>query len=408
MEEIRNLKTSSILLPIRPVLQRFGWVILAAWMLIVFLLLNFVLPGIFSSNLDLYVLQPALWLSLAALTIGLRLAEGERVRGIGQREIVFSGLMLGGIQAAAGVLLGLLLGFGSSPYARQAIWVLLNLWFVASRLAGIEMARWYLAVSAGRKNPALGFALAWLLPLLLWIPAGAYSLLGQPESAFRLTGQTLLPAAAESMLAAFLSSTGGPLASIAYRGFMQAFEWLSPILPDLPWMAAAFVGVLVPVLGLFALNRQAVVPAQPVETKKPDKERASAASWLLVGALAVGVIWFNSGAFGVQPSLVSGNSMNPLLYPGDIVVVQKTAPEKIQVGEVIRFHRDGIDVVHRVIAISQESGQRVFTTRGDNNNVADAPVAASQFEGKVILRVPKIGWISIYLRQGLSWITGQL
>jgi len=404
MDGIRSEKNSSSITQLQPKLHRFGWVIMSVWMLAVFLLGNFILPGILSPNLDLYILQPVLWLSLAALAAGLRLGEGEQVRLAAQRDIIFSGLMLGGIQASVGILLGLILGFGNSPYARETLLVILNLWFVASRLVGIETARWYLVAAAGRKNQVLGFVLAWLLPMALMIPVGKYNLLAQPESAFRLVGQTLLPGAAESMLAAYLASAGGPLASIAYRGIMQIFEWLSPILPDLSWLAAAFVGVLVPVIGLITLNRQVVVSPQPMEIKKPDGDRASITSWLMVGALAVGMIWLNTGVFGVQPSLVSGNSMNPRLYPGDVVIVHQTAPEKIQVGDIIRFHRDGIDVVHRVMAIRQEGGQIVFTTRGDNNNVDDPAVPASLLEGKVITTVPKIGWISIYLRQALGWI----
>jgi signal peptidase len=100
--------------------------------------------------------------------------------------------------------------------------------------------------------------------------------------------------------------------------------------------------------------------------------------------------------------------MNPTLYPGDVVITREVSPTRIQVGDVIRFHRDGIDFVHRVTDIQQAGGQIVFTTRGDNNNVADAPVPAGVIEGKVILTLPKIGWISIYLRQALSWIGGVL
>jgi signal peptidase len=122
----------------------------------------------------------------------------------------------------------------------------------------------------------------------------------------------------------------------------------------------------------------------------------------------VGVIWLNSGFLGVRPSLVSGNSMNPTLYPGDIVVTRALPPEDVVIGDIIRFRRDGLDVVHRVMAIDQTGAGLVFTTRGDNNNVDDAPVLADRVEGKVILTIPKIGWVGIFFRRSVAWVGGLL
>ena len=87
-------------------------------------------------------------------------------------------------------------------------------------------------------------------------------------------------------------------------------------------------------------------------------------AWLLVGVLAVALIWMNTGVFGIQPSLMSGPSMNPTLWAGDVVIVRKVAPETIQVGDIVRFHRDNIDVVHRVKEIQNEAGQITFITAG--------------------------------------------
>jgi signal peptidase len=143
-------------------------------------------------------------------------------------------------------------------------------------------------------------------------------------------------------------------------------------------------------------------------SKEKSRENTSVGSWLIVGVLAAGVIWLNNGALGIQPSLISGNSMNPVLYPGDIVITRVISPEKIQVGDIIRFHRDRIHVVHRVMEVQNNNATLVFITRGDNNNVDDSPVMANQLEGKVILAIPKIGWIGILFRRALAWMGGIL
>jgi len=404
--------TNDLLSIIRPAARRFGWILLAVSMLVAYLLSKFVFTGIASGYLNLYLLQPALWLTIAFLAIWLWSLEEESVNFFEQSPLIRTAAMIGAIQIAVSVLFGFLAGFGHSPYAHTLLMVTLNLWFVATRLVGIEVARWYLGRTVGRINAGLGYFIAWLLPLMLLIPVGKISLLVQPESAFRLVGGTLLPAASANLLAAYLAISAGPLASIAYLGVMQVFEWLSPILPDLPWMGTAFVGVLVPMISLIALNSQETIHTEEgaVETGGISKTRdnSSAGSWLLVAMFAVGVIWLNSGALGVRPSLISGNSMNPILYPGDVVVTRVVAADKIRVGDIIRFHRDGIDVVHRVMEVQSNGSTTIFTTRGDNNNVNDEPVMADQLEGKVILTLPKIGWIGIFFRMALNWAGGLL
>jgi len=78
------------------------------------------------------------------------------------------------------------------------------------------------------------------------------------------------------------------------------------------------------------------------------------------------------------------------------------------VGDVIRFRQNGIDVIHRVVEVQGSGPGLVFTTRGDNNNTDDGPVSLDRYLGKVILTVPKIGWVGILFRQALGWIGARL
>jgi signal peptidase len=412
MDSTKLARIDDLIDTLQPVARRFGAILLLFCLLLGYLLEKFIFSGRLPDNLNLYLLQPLLWLTIALLALCLWSVSGERFNPFEQRSLILSAAMMGGIQVAVLVLFGLLSGFGKSPYARSFIMILLNLWFVVTRLVGMEVARWYLGKALGRVNPGMGYIAAWLVPFFLLFPVGKFSLFGQPESAIRMAGGTLLPAAAESLLAAYLAITGGPLASMAYRGVIQTFEWLSPILPDLPWLGAAFVGVVVPVLGLLALSRPESVPLGEDDTKPVNvgkaHEQASPASWLLVAALAVGFIWLNSGFLGVRPSLISGNSMNPALYPGDVIITSAIQPEKIEVGDIIRFNRDGIDVVHRVVEVQSSASGPVFTTRGDSNNVNDVPVSADRYQGKLILTLPKIGWIAILFRMVLARLGGAL
>jgi len=93
--------------------------------------------------------------------------------------------------------------------------------------------------------------------------------------------------------------------------------------------------------------------------------------------------------------------MRPTMDVGDIALVVKVPASKIKPGDVILYFSDGGMTLHRVMEIR---GGR-FITKGDANKVIDFnPIHPSQVKGKLLLVIPKIGWISIYLKRCIGFI----
>lgn len=84
---------------------------------------------------------------------------------------------------------------------------------------------------------------------------------------------------------------------------------------------------------------------------------------------------------------------------GDIMVLYGSEPKNIKVGDVIVYRSlsNTNPIIHRVIAIENKTGVYSFTTKGDANSSADAPVAEDQIKntGKAIIRIPYLGWVKI-------------
>lgn len=99
--------------------------------------------------------------------------------------------------------------------------------------------------------------------------------------------------------------------------------------------------------------------------------------------------------------VVMSGSMLPSIKVKDIVVTKRVAEEKINVKDVITFvspdeRFEGITITHRVIEKYFDSSINgyYYKTKGDNNNVADgALVPYDNILGKVILKVPKLGYL---------------
>jgi len=104
--------------------------------------------------------------------------------------------------------------------------------------------------------------------------------------------------------------------------------------------------------------------------------------------------------------VVSG-SMEPVMYRGDIVIVDQN-PSSVQVGDIVIYKATWVpeDVIHRVKEIYKTSNGTYLITKGDNNSVPDpVPVLyPDQVISKVVsingqsIIIPKVGYITLWIR----------
>ncbi|MDR2623421.1 MAG: signal peptidase I [Methanobrevibacter sp.] len=114
-------------------------------------------------------------------------------------------------------------------------------------------------------------------------------------------------------------------------------------------------------------------------------------------------------------NVVISGSMEPVLYRGDIVGIEKTNflgfhefdPNDVKVGDVVVYNGKWFPgpIIHRVIGINESNGVKTFTIKGDNNPVPDPlPVKPEQVVARVVtigdhpFIIPKIGYITIYIK----------
>ena len=99
--------------------------------------------------------------------------------------------------------------------------------------------------------------------------------------------------------------------------------------------------------------------------------------------------------------VVLSGSMLPTIKVRDVVVTKKIPEERLQVNDIITFispdeRFGGISVTHRIIEkiYDESEGIYKYRTQGDNNNIADSKlVPNANILGKVILKIPKLGYI---------------
>ena len=112
--------------------------------------------------------------------------------------------------------------------------------------------------------------------------------------------------------------------------------------------------------------------------------------------------------FGYSVVRIVTPSMDPKIPVGSFVLIKKAVPEEIAVGDIITFYTDDPDpvvagktITHRVLAVSCEDGQYVFTTKGDNqatNPVPDAyPARGERLVGRYVCgMLPVTAMVTLY------------
>ena len=97
-------------------------------------------------------------------------------------------------------------------------------------------------------------------------------------------------------------------------------------------------------------------------------------------------------------------SMVPTIMVNDAIVVKRYDGIDLEVGDIITFSSNdpsypGFTVTHRIVGRQlSRSGNYIFRTKGDNNNIEDSSIVSEDsIYGKVILKIPKLGYIRNFL-----------
>jgi signal peptidase len=98
---------------------------------------------------------------------------------------------------------------------------------------------------------------------------------------------------------------------------------------------------------------------------------------------------------------VLSGSMTPVLSTGDVVVDEPIGPREVRVGDIVTFadpdHR-GRRITHRVRSIHISGARARFVTKGDANDTVERwDMEANGRLGRVVYRVPAVGYVLVHL-----------
>lgn len=108
--------------------------------------------------------------------------------------------------------------------------------------------------------------------------------------------------------------------------------------------------------------------------------------------------------------VIMSGSMEPTIMTRDAIITKRMESVDLKVGDIVTYksedpHFYGIMITHRIVGITNEDGVTKYVTKGDNNATNDRlAVRKDQIYGKVVMVIPKIGYIQTFLATSYGWI----
>ncbi|MDO5140655.1 MAG: signal peptidase I [Eubacteriales bacterium] len=116
-----------------------------------------------------------------------------------------------------------------------------------------------------------------------------------------------------------------------------------------------------------------------------------------------------SSIAGYTPLSVVTDSMKPTFNAGDLIIIKKTDPSKLEEGDIITFHtiieNEYSLNTHRIAEIIDNNSFRSYVTKGDNNQIEDQHIISDgDIVGKYVAKLPKVGRVMDFLNSSIGFL----
>ncbi len=301
---------------------------------------------------------------------------------------------------------GFAFGFLKNAYSLSPLMIINNILAPVFVVIASEIFR-YIIISNNREKESTNKAIIILLTfVLILIDISSKIRLDMFTSGirvFRIVTSVFLPSIAKNLMLTYLTYHVGYRASLIYRLVLDLYVYLVPIFPDLGEYVTSMLGLVLPFL-VYQYSSREIREYTNGADYKYNVNTFRPTDLILVGVTAI-LICLISGVFPLYLLGIATGSMHPEIKVGDAVLVNKVkSDDEINKGDVIVYEHNGLNIVHRVTSKEKNNeGKIIYRTKGDANNGDDGlNITLDEINGKVIVKVPFIGYPSVWISEILK------
>jgi signal peptidase I len=136
-------------------------------------------------------------------------------------------------------------------------------------------------------------------------------------------------------------------------------------------------------------------------------------AWVLIFLVVFSIVGFLSIWGNLPFTAVSGSGMAPEVRTGELVVINQTAPEAIQEGDIVVYNVPGYlrerysyppVIAHRVITITSDASGLWLQTQADNTGNDPFLISPYEIRGIVTSNIPYLGYPLLLFRGGVGTV----
>jgi len=261
-----------------------------------------------------------------------------------------------------------------------------------------EMLRSILLAQNVKLTKVFTFIIMVIIDLLIY--TNLYSV-DKYDEIIELVGFTFFASVACNLLYNYVATKYGFMGNIIYRLITILYAYIIPIVPNVFVFFRSILRMIYPYVVYRVIDYTFKKDERVVAY---ESKRKSVFGNIILGFIIAAVAMIISCQFKYGLLIIGSGSMTGTINKGDGVFFEKyDGSKKLEVGDIIIFNQDSIQVVHRIIEIKHVNGQTRYITKGDANQKTDAGYRIeSDIYATTKFRIPYIGFPTIWLRDILS------
>ena len=331
---------------------------------------------------------------MSAIAVLISLVVKKRaIYAYTKRQITALMCFIGFLCVSLYILNGLIFGFAKPFYTFSLHTLWRYILPIAVAVIASELLRAVMLAQGSKHTDRLSYVICVLCEILL---SSTIKDINSFYIFVDVTAQVFLPAVISNLLYHYLSRRYGAAPNIAYRLFISLYPYIIPVGSAMPQSLYATIKLFVPILIYFFIDATYEKKKKNALAKKHVAGYALSALGIVVSVLYVMLI---SCQFRFGLLVIATPSMTGEINQGDAIIYEAYEEQKIEVGQILVFEKDGSTIVHRVVEIEHTNGQTRYITKGDANESNDSGyITASNVIGIVGAKLPLVGQPTLWLR----------
>lgn len=293
-------------------------------------------------------------------------------------------------------LLGIIVGFVKNLYTVNIIFLFSIIIPIVLTIIIQELLR-YLMITKSEESKLLTITTIILFSCMYLIGSVNSDIFTTSHNMFIFVATILLPTLSRNIFASYLSYKSGYKPVILYMLCITLYRYLLPIAPNPNQYLYSIIELLAPMF--FMYNMYRFYKKDQDEDVIRDYQKNRILPLILPIMLASFLVYIVSGYFKYQAIVIASGSMTPHILKGDMVIIEKNHDYKnLKVGQILAYKHGNTIIVHRIVKRIKLEGHYYFYTKGDNNDSVDNyDIDEKDVIGTVDIRIPYIGYPTVWL-----------